>query len=87
MQIDETKLKAAIAEDPTGVYKLFMNDGDATNDNRELLDRLRANLKSAMTDISTKAGKTSSVNNTFTLGSLLNNYNDQITSLKRTNCT
>ncbi|MBC3210471.1 flagellar filament capping protein FliD, partial [Pseudomonas sp. SWRI111] len=31
------------------------------------------------TDITDKAGKTTSVNNTFTLGKLLNNYSNQIT--------
>ena len=35
-----------------------------------------------MTDISTKAGKTSSVNNTFTLGRLLDDYEDKITSFE-----
>ncbi len=44
--------------------------------------RLRADLKTAMTDISTKAGKTSSVNNTFTLGSLLDNYEDKISAFE-----
>ena len=44
--------------------------------------RLRADLKTAMTDISTKAGKTSSVNNTFTLGSLLDDYEDKISAFE-----
>ena len=35
-----------------------------------------------MTDISTKAGKSSSVNNTFTLGSLLDNYEDKISAFE-----
>ena len=76
LEIDEEKLRAAIAEDPNGIYNLFMADGEKTVDGKTttsfsengIARRLRADLKTAMTDISTKAGKTSSVNNTFTLG-------------------
>ncbi len=84
-------LRAAIEEDPNGIYNLFMADGEKTVDGKTttvfdengIARRLRADLKTAMTDISTKAGKTSSVNNTFTLGSLLDDYEDKIRSLKK----
>lgn len=83
LQIDETKLKAAISADPDGVYKLFTSDDGSTTDDKGkgVSIRLRANLKSAMADISTKAGKTSSVNKTFTLGKLLDDYTTKITSM------
>ena len=92
LEIDEEKLRAAIAEDPNGIYNLFMANGEK----RQLMERrrqyllnengiarrLRADLKTAMTDISTKAGKSSSVNNTFTLGKLLDNYEDKISAFE-----
>lgn len=81
LEIDEEKLRAAIAKDPNEVYKLFMSDGDQTSE-QGVARRLRADLKSAMTDISDKAGKTSSVNNTFTLGRLLDDYEDKISAFE-----
>ena len=92
LEIDEEKLRAAIAEDPNGIYNLFMADGEK----RQLMEstttvsfekngiarRLRADLKTAMTDISTRAGKSSSVNNTFTLGKLLDDYEDKISAFE-----
>ena len=90
LKIDEEKLRAAIEEDPNGIYNLFMADGEKTVDGKTttyfsengIARRLRADLKTAMTDISTKAGKSSSVNNTFTLGRLLNNYEDKISAFE-----
>ncbi len=78
LTIDEDKLRAAISADPNAVYELFQKDG-ATSSDQGIARRLRASLKTAMTDITDKAGKTTSVNNTFTLGKLLNNYSNQIT--------
>ena len=80
LAIDEDKLRAAIEEDPNGVYEIFMG-GTASEEG--VVQRLRGNLKTAMTAISEKAGKTSSVNNTFTLGRLLNQYDDQISAFER----
>ena len=80
LEIDEEKLRAAIEEDPNGVYQLFMG-GSATEEG--VVQRLRGNLKTAMTAVSEKAGKTSSVNNTFTLGRLLDQYDDQISAFER----
>jgi flagellar hook-associated protein 2 len=80
LTIDEDKLRAAIAENPNAIYELFQKSGDtSTTSNQGIAQRLRASLKTAMNDITAKAGKTSSVNNTFTIGKLLNNYTDQIT--------
>lgn len=78
LTIDEDKLKAAISADPNAVYELFQKDG-ATSSEQGIARRLRDSLKIAMTDITAKAGKSTSVNNTFTLGKLLNNYDSQIT--------
>ncbi|MEQ2465123.1 flagellar hook-associated protein 2 [Niallia sp. Sow4_A1] len=78
LTIDEDKLREAISADPNAVYELFQKDGD-TSSEQGIARRLRDSLKTAMTDITAKAGKASSVNNTFTLGKVLNNYSDQIT--------
>lgn len=78
LTIDEDKLKAAISANPNAVYELFQKDG-ATSSEQGIARRLRDTLKTAMTDITAKAGKSTSVNNTFTLGKVLNNYADQIT--------
>ncbi|WP_312092833.1 flagellar hook-associated protein 2 [Niallia sp.] len=78
LTIDEDKLRAAISADPNAVYELFQKDG-ATSSEQGIARRLRDSLKTAMSDITTKAGKSTSVNNTFTLGKLLNNYDSQIT--------
>ncbi|SLL07056.1 Flagellar cap protein [Mycobacteroides abscessus subsp. abscessus] len=78
LTIDEDKLRAAISADPNAVYELFQKDG-ATSSVQGIARRLRDSLKTAMTDITAKAGKSTSVNNTFTLGKVLNNYADQIT--------
>jgi len=78
LTIDEDKLRKAISADPNAVYELFQKDGE-TSAEQGIARRLRASLKTAMTDITDKAGKTSSVNNTFTLGKLLNNYENQVT--------
>ena len=90
LKIDEEKLRAAIEKDPNGIYNLFMADVKKTVDGEQVTDleksgiarRLRADLKTAMTDISTKAGKSSSVNNTFTLGKLLDDYEDKISAFE-----
>ncbi|PKG22106.1 flagellar cap protein FliD [Niallia nealsonii] len=79
LTIDEDKLRAAISEDPNAIYELFQKSG-ATPSEQGIAQRLRASLKTAMTDITAKAGKTSSVNNTFSLGKILNNYTSKISS-------
>ena len=66
LEIDEDKLRAAIEEDPNGIYELFMADGETTVDGKKTTDfskdgivgRLRDNLKTTMEAISEKAGKT-----------------------------
>ena len=92
LEIDEKKLRAAIEEDPNGIYNLFMANGEKTAADgttktvsfaeNGVARRLRADLKTAMTNISEKAGSTSSVNNNFTLGRLLDDYEDKISAFE-----
>nr|WP_106783753.1 flagellar hook-associated protein 2 [Lysinibacillus timonensis] len=77
LSIDETKLRAAIAEDPNQIYELFAADGEKDSE-IGLARRMTASLEDARSKIIEKAGSDSSVDNTFTLGRLLNNYDDQI---------
>ncbi|MDE5054782.1 flagellar hook-associated protein 2 [Niallia taxi] len=82
LEINEDKLKEAITADPNSVYKLFQNSSAKTSSENGLAQMVRANLKTAMDDIKTKAGSSSSVNNTFTLGKLLNQYSSRITDFE-----
>lgn len=75
--IDESKLKEAISKDPNAIYEIFAKDG-ATSNEQGIARRLRDTLKDTMDSIEQKAGKASSTNNTFTLGRLLNNMDNQM---------
>lgn len=81
LEINEEDLRKAISENPNAIYELFQKDG-TTTENQGLARRLRADLKTAMTDITTKAGKASSVNNTFTIGKILDSYDKKISSFE-----
>ncbi|MDQ0218400.1 flagellar hook-associated protein 2 [Peribacillus cavernae] len=79
--INEEDLRKAISENPNAVYELFQKDG-ATTEEKGLARRLRDTIKTTMTDIESKAGKASSVNNTFTIGRLLDGFDKQITNFE-----
>ncbi|WP_336990204.1 flagellar hook-associated protein 2 [Bacillus infantis] len=78
LTIKEDDLRKAISENPNGIYELFQKDATTTSE-KGLARRLRDSIKSTMTDIEAKAGKASSVNNTFTIGKLLDGFDKQIT--------
>jgi flagellar capping protein FliD len=75
--IDEAKLREAISKDPNAIYEIFAKDG-ATSGEQGIARRLRDTLKDTMDSVEKKAGKASSTNNTFSLGRLLNNMDNQI---------
>ncbi|MFL8936242.1 flagellar hook-associated protein 2 [Rossellomorea oryzaecorticis] len=75
--IDEAKLREAISKDPNAIYEIFAKDG-ATSGEQGIARRLRDTLKDTMDNVEKKAGKASSTNNTFALGRLLNNTDNQI---------
>ncbi|MGG3941593.1 flagellar hook-associated protein 2 [Peribacillus psychrosaccharolyticus] len=79
--INEEELRKAISENPNAIYELFQKEG-TTTENQGLARRLRADLKTAMADITTKAGKASAVNNTFTIGKILDSYDKKISSFE-----
>ncbi|QTC40268.1 flagellar hook-associated protein 2 [Bacillus sp. V3] len=75
--IDEAKLREAISKDPNAIYEIFSKDGASTGE-QGIARRLRDTLKDTMDNVEKKAGKASSTNNTFALGRLLNNTDNQI---------
>ena len=83
LEINETKLRAAINEDPNAIYELFMGGkDDSPTSEQGIVRRLRSDLYTAMEAVTKKAGKTNSVNNTFTLGRLLDDYEDKISAFE-----
>lgn len=76
--IDETKLKEAITANPNQIYELFAADG-AKESEKGLASRLTSALDDARKKITSKAGSgTTTLNNTFVLGRLLEGYDDQM---------
>ncbi|RSD25194.1 flagellar hook-associated protein 2 [Mesobacillus subterraneus] len=75
--IDTDKLRAALTENPNGVYEIFAKNG-GTSAEQGLGRRLRDTIKSTMLNIEKRAGKASSTNNAFTLGRNLLNIDSQI---------
>ncbi|KUP05252.1 hypothetical protein Q75_13460 [Bacillus coahuilensis p1.1.43] len=75
--INEDKLRQAISEDPNKLYEAFMADG-ATDADQGIARRLRDNIKDTLKGIEQKAGKSTSGNDSFTIGQNLNDVNRQI---------
>ncbi|MBD8025398.1 flagellar filament capping protein FliD [Ureibacillus sp. Re31] len=83
--IDEDKLRSAIEKNPDQVASMFTQTGSVTKDgngktvdSRGIAQRLRDELKEFTTDIEKKAGKSTSTNDTFTLGKRLNEVDSSI---------
>ena len=76
--IDETKLREAISANPNQVYEVFAANGDKDSE-KGIARRLTSALDDARTKITNKAGSgTTTVNNSFVLGRLLDGYDDQV---------
>ncbi|MCZ0754401.1 flagellar hook-associated protein 2 [Anoxybacillus sp. J5B_2022] len=75
--INETKLRAAIENDPNSVYQLFNANG-TTFDTKGIARRLRDTIKGTIGKIEQKAGKTVWTNQQFSIGRDLNQINSQI---------
>ncbi|MFJ6412347.1 flagellar hook-associated protein 2 [Terribacillus saccharophilus] len=78
--IDEEKLKAALTENPDGVYKLFSNDVEG--EGRGIVNRIEDTLKNTMDNIYQKAGKSTYTNDQFSIGKQLNDVQDRIDSFQ-----
>ncbi|WP_117168772.1 flagellar hook-associated protein 2 [Paraliobacillus sediminis] len=66
--IDEDKLRAALEDDSTAVYKLFSNN---TEGNKGLINRLDDSVSNTMSTIKDRAGSTSSTLQQYSLGKRL----------------
>jgi flagellar hook-associated protein 2 len=77
LEINEAKLKKAIADDPTSVENLFRIDG-VTDSQKGVVQRLYNSVSNVMDDLKEKAGNSYSVNNTFVIGKQLDDYDKQI---------
>ncbi len=79
LEIDETKLKAAIEKNPEAVYQLFMADGP-TYDQKGLARRLRDSIDDTMVKIEEKAGNTYKTEHGYSMGKDLLRINSDIDS-------
>jgi flagellar hook-associated protein 2 len=76
LQINESKLKEALAQDSDAVYKLFSND--VQGDSRGIINRLEDVIQNTMDRIETRAGKATQTLQQYTIGRRLDQLNDQI---------
>lgn len=81
LEIDETKLREAIANDPNAIYKLF-NNSSTTPSEQGLAKKLRTTIKSTIERIEERAGNTSRTSQQYTIGKSINSVNKQINSFE-----
>lgn len=93
LEIDQEKLRKALEDDPDAVNALFTNKGseketitvegvDKTVDTRGFLQKLRSSMDTFSQDIEKKAGRASSVDNSYTIGKSLVDMNKRIDTWK-----
>jgi len=85
--IDESKLKAAINDDPMAIYRLFNEevedgDGNLVHEQSGIALRLRETIDTTITNIEAKAGNVLKVSSQYTIGRNINNLDDQINDLQ-----
>lgn len=88
---DPDKLRQAISSNPQAVMELFSNTGTVKNsdgttrtdyDSQGLMQRLNATIKNTVNQIESLAGNTSSTNAQYSMGTDIDDLNDQITAYK-----
>jgi len=77
LEINESKLKAAIEKDPNSIELLFNGTG-ATDGQKGVIQRLYDKVNATMDQLKERAGNSYSVNNTFTIGRQLDDLDDRI---------
>lgn len=91
LQIDETKLRAALEADPDAVEKLFKNSegkkedtvNGETVDTRGYLEKLRESMKSFEISIEKKAGRSTMTDAEYVIGKNLMDTENRIDTWKR----
>jgi flagellar hook-associated protein 2 len=89
LEIDDTKLKQAIQDNPQAIYQLF-NSGVRSNDTsgtysystEGLAKRLRDSISNISSQVTSIAGNTSYTNNQFDIGRQLTDLGTQITDFQ-----
>ncbi|UQW98056.1 flagellar filament capping protein FliD [Rummeliibacillus sp. G93] len=76
LEINETKLREALTKDPESVMKIF------TQPDTGIVAQMRKISQNTVKEIEERAGKASSVDNTYTLGKQLESLTDKITDWK-----
>lgn len=79
LEIDETKLKQKIAEDPRAIFETFWND---TEGSKGIANKLRASIDETKVKIEERAGKASSTDQTYTIGKNLVDVDKRIDTWK-----
>lgn len=79
LYLDETKLRAALDEDPEAAYKIIGTVGETSSENG-IAARISDAITAADKKIEASAGKTASATDDFdsTLGKLINDYNKNL---------
>ncbi|MGG3688130.1 flagellar filament capping protein FliD [Caldifermentibacillus hisashii] len=77
LEINESKLKAAIEKDPNSIELLFNGTG-ATDGQKGVIQRLYDKVNATMDQLKERAGNSYSVNNQFTIGRQLDDLDDRI---------
>ncbi|MDL4839228.1 flagellar hook-associated protein 2 [Aquibacillus rhizosphaerae] len=81
LEVNEDKLKQALREDPNSVHKLFSNDVKGSG--RGVMNRLEDSISSTMKNIQSRAGKTTSTQQQYTLGRNLDSLDDRISDFEK----
>lgn len=80
LEIDETKLKKALAENPEAVEALFIGGGDSTSISEQgIIHRLYDTVGKTMDQLKDRAGSAGATNQKFALGRQLSNIDSSIT--------
>lgn len=78
----EERLREAIENDPEGLFKLFMADGE-TREEQGIIRRLRTSLDSTMERINQRAGREGRANHQFTLGREMTQLDNRVSNFER----
>ena len=80
--IDEDKLRAAIAQDPTSVMELFNKAKNEETGQQGMARQLRENVQLTIRQIEQRAGNASRTNHQFTIGRELNSLDQRMTQFE-----
>ncbi|WP_100400243.1 flagellar hook-associated protein 2 [Bacillus sp. FJAT-44742] len=83
LEVDEEKLREAIAQDAEGVFQIFAANGDSYEE-KGAARRLRETLQGTIKQVSQRAGGASAASNQqFTIGREIDQMNDRMTNFER----